>query len=297
LWYPQNNFAPAQYNYAASQPATLNIGEYLQRLGWTHQPAIYSMQNAIARTPIQRVLPLPLHDALPRVLRYPLHLAMDSPRRSPRALRVLPSIYSTAEQVANDKISESVYGSIKNLLADTEVTTFDELVNDIRASPAIATASFLSLCSHLSNNQKFRNVGDSYIETNSFHLEDGEPRNVDCFRNFFTLLWQRIVRNENRDEMVKILNQELEASLDNCFYGLLCRLISVLSGFYPDIVINISSAEQISNIIKNIGMRLRPYNIAKHKELVMKQLIEYDYKQKTIDEWIPAIDFWSPLDT
>ena len=96
--------------------------------------------------------------------------------------------------------------------------------------------------------------------------------------------------------MKGILNADVTNSLTTCFTGRVTRLVNVLSGFYPDINIQISVNEQISNVVQELR---RKYDLnlgnANHsnetddtddfKELLRQELIERGYDEATISVW------------
>ena len=82
-------------------------------------------------------------------------------------------------------------------------------------------------------------------------------------------------------------------SICKCFTGRISRLVNCLNGFTDLVKINISDNQQIGNIISIIKNKLlvdNNYSIEKHKELVKKELIERDFKDNIIEEWINFIE-------
>ncbi len=72
-----------------------------------------------------------------------------------------------------------------------------------------------------------------------------------------------------------------------CFTGRMTRLLNVLVGFYDDIKLQISDSEQITNIILSLKN-----NISDEKQLkvtVKKELIERQYSEAIINEWLEYI--------
>ena len=101
----------------------------------------------------------------------------------------------------------------------------------------------------------------------------------------------RIHENEHRDEIKKVLNNEMRDASCMCFTGRISRLVNSLNGFDPEIVINISDSEQISQIVILIKEQLgTKYTIEKHKELVKKELLERGFSSDKIDIWIDNIE-------
>ena len=82
-------------------------------------------------------------------------------------------------------------------------------------------------------------------------------------------------------------------SVCKCFTGRMSRLINCLNGFDPLVNIQIEDNEQIAQIIEvvRVGLeRENKYELELHKELVRKQLIERNYDEAVIKEWILHIE-------
>jgi hypothetical protein len=101
-----------------------------------------------------------------------------------------------------------------------------------------------------------------------------------------------IDQHEAKQEIYKVLEQEMNDTICKCFTGRMSRLINCLNGFDDHIVINISDTEQIGNIIILIKDKLlveNIYTVQLHKDIVMKELYDRGYDKDTIDEWIEYI--------
>ena len=113
------------------------------------------------------------------------------------------------------------------------------------------------------------------------------------FKELLDYVWARIMKHQNQNEILKILEQEIHDSKDKCFTGKITRLVNCLNGFYDDISVNISEKEQIGNIIVSIKNRLNPHNpnfIEIWKEQVAKELRERSYNEDEIKIWIEQIE-------
>jgi hypothetical protein len=93
---------------------------------------------------------------------------------------------------------------------------------------------------------------------------------------------------DTQKEVFKIMNQEMADSICMCFTGRISRLINCLSGFSNKVSINISTSEEISNII--VLLRNKIEDIDELKEAVAKEMISRGYNKETIDTWIGYID-------
>ena len=105
-------------------------------------------------------------------------------------------------------------------------------------------------------------------------------------------VWDRIIKSQYSNEIKQIMNTEMNDALCVCFTGRISRLVNVLNGFDPDVVINIASNEQIGNIIILTKRKLDDngeYNTEKHIELVRTELKERGYDETIINEWLEYI--------
>ena len=111
------------------------------------------------------------------------------------------------------------------------------------------------------------------------------------FDELLKYIISRIHENSHKDEIKKILNNEMRDASCMCFTGRISRLVNCLNGFDPEIVITISDSEQISQIILLIREQLgSEYTIETHKELVLKELLERGFSSDKIDIWIDSIE-------
>jgi hypothetical protein len=113
------------------------------------------------------------------------------------------------------------------------------------------------------------------------------------FGELLLYVFNRIQNNEHKDEIKRILNVEMHESICKCFTGRISRLINCLNGFDKLVNIKISGNEQISQIISVIQNKLKKegnYSVELHKEQVKNSLIELDYDNDIINEWINYIE-------
>ena len=105
-------------------------------------------------------------------------------------------------------------------------------------------------------------------------------------------LYSIVIKHEHKDEIFKILSEEIQNAECKCFTGRVNRLVSCLAGFDNNIQIQISEGEQISNIISQIKKKLEDnsnYSVDLHKKLANEQLLEL-YEQPIIDSWLEYIE-------
>jgi len=97
-----------------------------------------------------------------------------------------------------------------------------------------------------------------------------------------------IINHEHKEELLKILDQEITESQGKCLQGRISRTINILNGYHDSVKINISDNEQISNLIINLQNKYN--NLFELKDNFIKEMSERNYNNEIIDEWIKHID-------
>jgi Leucine-rich repeat (LRR) protein len=93
--------------------------------------------------------------------------------------------------------------------------------------------------------------------------------------------------HHNKQDLLRILQDEIIASEGKCFQGRLSRLLNVLNGYHPDIHINISDNEQIGNIV--IMLKQKYTDLDELISFFVTEMNERNYEQNMVDEWITYI--------
>ena len=176
------------------------------------------------------------------------------------------SIYSDAQNVHNIHIQKTVCESIQRLLTDPKPEFSIETILESGLDEK-AIRLLVEYCS------------DTCIH--SHHLL--------TYQELLSYVWARVYRSEHRDELLKILAEQVCDSECKCFTGRFNRTISVLVGFYPDIVIEISDNSRIGAIIIATRDRIYPYDPVTHREVASRELIEAGYTLAEIESWLGAI--------
>jgi len=182
-------------------------------------------------------------------------------------------VYNDAQNIHNHSIQESLFDSIVNIINQNYIINNDEIINNIIQDTILT--------------EKTKNLLIEYCENKDVH-----SKTQLTFEELLFNVWTLINTLDTKDEIKNILNTEMHDSECKCFTGRISRLVNCLNGFTDLVKITISDNQQIGNIIILIKEKLESennYSIEKHKELVIKELIERDFSKETIDGWINYI--------
>jgi hypothetical protein len=182
-------------------------------------------------------------------------------------------IYNDNQSVHNHAIQEGITKSINYIMSIKPIYNLDNL-NDI-----IISNNFIE--------NKTKTILLEYINCKDIH----STLNI-TFAELLINILSFIDQHEFKNEIYKVLEQEMNDAICKCFTGRISRLINCLNGFDDNIIIHISNNEQIGNIIILIRERLileNKYTIELHKEIIMKELYDRCYEKNIIDEWIEYI--------
>ena len=190
-------------------------------------------------------------------------------------------IYNDRQNVHSSAVQASVKQSIYNLFND-------------RSIPDLSDDQLRELIVGLPSNL----LSD---ETKSFLLEYMASSEEHSTLNitFGDLLKKVINRMEKSDgdvrkDLYQRLNEEMADSECKCFTGRLSRLVNVLVGFFDDIRIEISGAEQISVVIALVKARHRIGDedamTSEAKAEIRTELEARGYESSVIEEWLAALE-------
>jgi Leucine-rich repeat (LRR) protein len=183
-------------------------------------------------------------------------------------------IYYDSQSVHNHSIQEGIINSINYIMSIKPIYHIDNL-NDI-----IINNNFIS--------NKTKTILFEYINCQDIH----SMLNI-TFAELLINILSFIDQHQEKIEIYKILEQEMNDALCKCFTGRMSRLINCLNGFDDNIIVHISDNEQICNIIILIKDKLiseNNYSIPLHKEIVIKELYNRGYDKDIVDEWIEYIN-------
>ena len=177
-------------------------------------------------------------------------------------------VYSDGQNIHNSTIQKSFRNSLGNLLKDKNTLSLDECKKQILE------------CNELEEQVKRELL--NYCDDNTEHSIYSVK-----FDEVFQYVISRIIKHPESSEMFKILNEEIKDTICKCFTGRMTRLVNVLNGFYDDIMIQIGSNEQISNIIVMLKEKYEGDELVKQVRLAME---EREYDNETIDEWLTYVE-------
>jgi len=189
-------------------------------------------------------------------------------RRLNRKVTSNNKVYSDSQNVHNSSIQISFRDSLENLLKDKNILPLDNC------------KKYVLECNELDEQTKreLLNYCDDETEHSVYLVK---------FEEVFQYVVSRIVRHTNAKEMFKILNEEIKDTICKCFTGRMTRLVNVLNGFYDDIIIQIGSNEQISNIILMLKECYEGKELVSQVRLAME---ERDYDEDIIEEWLTYVE-------
>ncbi|CAH6420493.1 Hypothetical protein MVR_LOCUS144 [uncultured virus] len=176
------------------------------------------------------------------------------------------SVYADGQNVHNAHIQKTVCESIQRLLTDPKpVFSIEDITK--AGLDVIATELLLIYCA------------DTCVH--SAHLL--------TYAELLGYVWARICRSEHKVELFKILGEQVCESKDLCLTGRFNRTVSVLMGFYDDIMICISDSSRITAIVLAARAKIEVYDPTQHLELATKLLTEAGYGADMIEPWLRAI--------
>jgi len=185
--------------------------------------------------------------------------------------RAIQSISKDNQNVHNSAIQRSLNTSISNLLKEKPALTTEEVVTFITNSEFITPEA------------------KSYLLTYS---EDETVHSVHdvTFSEVLTSVISEIISLKEKDEVLKILSEEISDSICKCFTGRISRLVNSLNGFSTKVKVEISKNTQISTILAQTAERISKVNteeeVTKIKEETIINLREHEFTEEEIEDWM-----------
>ena len=175
-------------------------------------------------------------------------------------------VYQDKQSIHNSSIQKSFRESVNKLLSKRPILSLERTLEEI------VNSELSDICK------------SSLVDYSSSKDIHGEL-NI-TFGDLLLAVWDRIRTHENKQDIYKILSQEMSDALCMCFTGRITRLVNTLSGFVPEVIMHISDNEQISNLVLLTKDKINPYNSDEHKALFQKEMQERGYSQDIINEWL-----------
>jgi len=176
-------------------------------------------------------------------------------------------IYSDKQNIHNSNIQSSFRNSLENIIKDKDLANLDICKNYVVESEILTE----------NVKRELLNYCDDKTEHSVYLI---------TFEELFHYVMNRILKHNSKNEIMKILNEEIKDTICKCFTGRITRLLNVLNGFHSDISIQIGSNEQISNIIIMLKEKYEGKELVKQVRMAMK---ERDYNSEVIKEWLEFI--------
>jgi len=177
-------------------------------------------------------------------------------------------VYSDTQNIHNSNIQKSFRQSLENIMKDK-----------LDYSLCKCKEELLTSCISEEVKREVLNYCDDKTEHSIYLI---------TFEDLFHYVMNRILKHSEKDEIFKILDEEIKDTICQCFTGRMTRLLNVLNGFYPDIKIQIGNNEQITNII--LMLKEKYENVDVLKEKVKEELEERGYEEGIIEEWSSYIE-------
>lgn len=179
-----------------------------------------------------------------------------------RCNKLKHELYHNAENVHAKSIQESTKQSFDILMKDEFMITKNELVEEVNRWPL------------------------KYLSSLLIYLDESEKHSVlhISFYEMFVKVFGRIMTSDYKNDMIKRLDNELEDSENKCYTGRFTRMINVLIGYYPDMMVSISDNERISGII--VGILNGNEMTEELREKCKKTLTDAGFTDEIIEEWL-----------
>jgi len=178
------------------------------------------------------------------------------------------TVYNDAQSVHNSSIQKSVYDSLDRVLSERPLE--NKVINDFIIENKVLT-------------EECKRSLIEYSEDLTIH-----SLLKITFRETLDVVLSIIIRHKDSDEILEIMNQEMSDAMCMCFTGRITRLLNVLNGYDPRVVITISDSEQIAAIIEIA--RKKTSEAYAQKELVTRDLLDRSYSKEIIEKWISFIE-------
>jgi len=177
-------------------------------------------------------------------------------------------VYDDKQNIHNHHIQNSFRTSLNNIFKDKQLLDLQTIKQQILENDILLE-------------QTKREILNYCDDSNTMHTSL-----LITYSDLLIYVWSRIMKSNNKDDILQVLNQEISDGLCMCFTGRLTRLLNTLSGFYDDIELQISDSEQITNIIMALKNKFPDEQLI---DAIRKELFDRQYNEFIINEWIDYI--------
>jgi Leucine-rich repeat (LRR) protein len=181
--------------------------------------------------------------------------------------------YNDSQNVHNHKIQECIKTSLENILNIPKTINKEKLINDVITSEVMNKMSIQLLLEYCKD-KSIHIILNINFEDALLHVL--EYINLEC--------------SEHKEEIYKILADEIVDSEYKCFTGRISRLINCLNGFTPLVEVKIPENMELSNIIVMVKNNYNGNSVDELKELARKELLERGYEEELINEYVEYIE-------
>ena len=176
------------------------------------------------------------------------------------------SIYADRQNVHDISIQKTVRDSVQKLLTDPKPKfSIDMVVRSGMDEHAIRLLL-------------------EYCDDETVHSQ-----HLLSYVELLSYVWCRIVKSPHKVELLRILGEQILDAECQCFTGRFNRTVSVLVGFYDDIVIEIADSSRIGAVVLAIKERVNPYDPLVHRARAEEELRGLGYSTIEIRPWLEAI--------
>jgi hypothetical protein len=178
-------------------------------------------------------------------------------------------VYHDSQNVHNSDVQRSFLATLQKLFGTKPELNLEQTINEILDNPVLTEKSKKAIAD-------FTSIKEVHSVANV------------SYGDLLTAVWDRVRKNPAKDEICKVMNSDLNDSICVCFTGRITRLVNALNGFDPDVVIQISSNEQLSNLVLKIRNQYK--EVEDQKKALVEAMKERGFGQDEIDEWCAYLD-------
>jgi hypothetical protein len=178
-------------------------------------------------------------------------------------------VYHDSQNVHNSDVQRSFLATLQKLFGTKPELNLEQTINEILDNPVLTEKSKKAIAD-------FTSIKEVHSVANV------------SYGDLLTAVWDRVRKNPAKDEICKVMNSDLNDSICVCFTGRITRLVNALNGFDPDVVIQISSNEQLSNLVLKIRNQYK--EVEDQKKALVEDMKERGFGQDEIDEWCAYLD-------